>query len=336
MPEIKKIRKISDTQGKILESLTGAEVSAVCGDSDNIDIYLDSSTVKSKIAVASQASGDLLYFNGSIWTRLAKGAENKVLKINTDLPSWQDDVGFVNPMDASGDIIYGGTSGAATKLAKGSDGEVLKLASGIPSWEADTGFDNPMTTAGDIIVGGTSGAAGRLGIGTEGQILKVNSTEDGLEYGDELYNSDIIKVIKSADQTITDYSAGGESDDDLYITLAADGIYELRGMLFVSRANYNYGDSSNDHVHLIWDDGNVVIRGFSFNYGWNYGNYTQTDTQAFAGNSGNANIQTYNFRCVIKNEVSSETEFGIKWAKSTSGEDNKIIKAHTYMIATKF
>jgi hypothetical protein len=39
-----------------------------------------------------------------------------------------------NPMSASGDIIYGGTSGAPTRLGKGSDGQVLTLASGLPSW----------------------------------------------------------------------------------------------------------------------------------------------------------------------------------------------------------
>lgn len=51
------------------------------------------------------------------------------------------DVGTIltNPMTASGDIIYGGTSGAPTRLAKGSDGQVLKLASGVPSWAAESG-----------------------------------------------------------------------------------------------------------------------------------------------------------------------------------------------------
>ena len=51
------------------------------------------------------------------------------------------DVGTIltNPMTASGDIIYGGTSGAPTRLAKGSDGQVLKLASGVPSWAAGGG-----------------------------------------------------------------------------------------------------------------------------------------------------------------------------------------------------
>lgn len=44
-----------------------------------------------------------------------------------------------NPMTASGDIIYGGTSGAPTRLAKGTDAQVLTLASGVPAWASAGG-----------------------------------------------------------------------------------------------------------------------------------------------------------------------------------------------------
>jgi hypothetical protein len=43
-------------------------------------------------------------------------------------------------MTASGDIIYGGTSGTGTRLAKGTDGQVLTLASGVPSWATPSGI----------------------------------------------------------------------------------------------------------------------------------------------------------------------------------------------------
>jgi hypothetical protein len=42
--------------------------------------------------------------------------------------------GMSNPMTAAGDIIYGGTSGAATRLVKGTDGHILTLVSGAPAW----------------------------------------------------------------------------------------------------------------------------------------------------------------------------------------------------------
>lgn len=40
----------------------------------------------------------------------------------------------LQPMSASGDVIYGGVSGTGTRLAKGSDTQVLTLASGLPTW----------------------------------------------------------------------------------------------------------------------------------------------------------------------------------------------------------
>jgi hypothetical protein len=46
----------------------------------------------------------------------------------------------LSPMTASGDIIYGGTSGTGTRLAKGTDGQVLTLASGAPSWASPAGI----------------------------------------------------------------------------------------------------------------------------------------------------------------------------------------------------
>lgn len=55
----------------------------------------------------------------------------------------------LQPMSASGDIIYGGASGTGTRLAKGADGTVLTLASGVPSWAAAAGGSTP-TSGADI------------------------------------------------------------------------------------------------------------------------------------------------------------------------------------------
>ncbi len=69
-----------------------------------------------------------------------------VLTWDAALSSWKPAAsasGFANPMNASGDIIYGGVAGAPTKLVKGSDGDVLTLASGVPSWAAPSGGGSP-------------------------------------------------------------------------------------------------------------------------------------------------------------------------------------------------
>lgn len=52
----------------------------------------------------------------------------------------------LSPMTTSGDLIYGGTSGAATRLPKGSDGSVLKLTSGLPTWGSFTSINSPGAT----------------------------------------------------------------------------------------------------------------------------------------------------------------------------------------------
>lgn len=98
---------------------------------------------------------------------------------------------MVNPMTQSGDIIYGGASGAPQRLgAPGINGKILKITSGVPSWQDDTGFANPMDTPGDIIYGGTSGAATKLGIGASGKVLKVSggypSWQDDIGFADPM------------------------------------------------------------------------------------------------------------------------------------------------------
>ncbi|MGE4334956.1 MAG: DUF2793 domain-containing protein [Pigmentiphaga sp.] len=85
------------------------------------------------------------------------------------------EAGLTNPMTTSGDIIYGGASGAPTRLAAGTNGYVLTLASGVPSWAAASGgMTNPMTTSGDIIYGGSSGTPTRLAAGSNGQVLTLS------------------------------------------------------------------------------------------------------------------------------------------------------------------
>ena len=41
-----------------------------------------------KIALSGQAAGDILYFNGTDWVRLAKGSDGQVLTLVSGLPAW--------------------------------------------------------------------------------------------------------------------------------------------------------------------------------------------------------------------------------------------------------
>lgn len=46
-----------------------------------------------KLTITDQQAGDILYYNGSTWTRLAAGAENTVLTVQEGVPSWDAPVG---------------------------------------------------------------------------------------------------------------------------------------------------------------------------------------------------------------------------------------------------
>jgi hypothetical protein len=100
----------------------------------------------------------------------------------------------LSPMNASGDIIYGGNNGKGTRLIKGSDGQFLALSSGLPAWQTklpianggtnaitkSAAFDSlsPMTTRGDIIIFGGSPAVGtRLAKGDSGKVLTMGTNE---------------------------------------------------------------------------------------------------------------------------------------------------------------
>ena len=60
----------------------------------------------------------------------------------------------LSPMTASGDLIYGGTSGTGTRLAKGTNGQVLTLASGVPSWSTPAAGGSSAHYVGEAYGGG--------------------------------------------------------------------------------------------------------------------------------------------------------------------------------------
>lgn len=73
-----------------------------------------------------------------IFTEFTANPSLYLLKANnlSDVASKSTSFNNLSPMTASGDIIYGGTSGAGTKLAIGSTGQVLTVVAGIPAWAA--------------------------------------------------------------------------------------------------------------------------------------------------------------------------------------------------------
>lgn len=90
--------------------------------------------------------------------------------INGDTP----DVGFANPMSATGDLIVGGASGAATRLAIGSTGYVPRVVGGTVAWRE--------ISAAGLLADRPAAAAGR-----EGQEYWSTDAAAGLELSRCIY-----------------------------------------------------------------------------------------------------------------------------------------------------
>lgn len=75
--------------------------------------------------------------------------DNTIWMLTDDDPvTWVCMQGFVNPMTTEGDIIYGGTDGAATRLGIGSPGQLLAVDDdGIPVWQSGGAGGNNIYTA---------------------------------------------------------------------------------------------------------------------------------------------------------------------------------------------
>ena len=173
----------------------------------------DNTVTGAKIALGSDAAGDVMYYNGTNYIRLAKGTNGEVLTLAGGVPSWAADSTNVGATsvggdvtgtvaniqiaanavdgthialgsDAAGDVMYyNGTN--YIRLAKGSNGEVLTLASGVPSWAADSTNVTGTSVGGDLsgTVGNAQIATNTVGItelnvsdGSIGQVLKTNGS----------------------------------------------------------------------------------------------------------------------------------------------------------------
>lgn len=63
------------------------------------------------------------------------GQANKYLTTDGTYVSWGTPPYMLNPMSSYGDIIIGGTAGAAGRLGIGQEGQFLSVASGLPIWK---------------------------------------------------------------------------------------------------------------------------------------------------------------------------------------------------------
>jgi hypothetical protein len=68
-----------------------------------------------------------------------------------NIPNYASGGGFTNPMTTAGDMIYGGTAGAATRLAIGSATSIL-MGGTTPVWTSATGTGSPVLATSPTLV----------------------------------------------------------------------------------------------------------------------------------------------------------------------------------------
>ena len=175
----------------------------------------DNTVTGAKIALGSDAAGDVMYYNGTNYIRLAKGTNGEVLTLAGGVPSWAADSTNVGATsvggdvtgtvaniqiaanavdgthialgsDAAGDVMYyNGTN--YIRLAKGTATQVLTMNSGAtaPEWAADSTNVTGTSVGGDLsgTVGNAQIATNTVGItelnvsdGSTGQVLKTNGS----------------------------------------------------------------------------------------------------------------------------------------------------------------
>ena len=108
------------------------------------------------IGISTIAAGSILGANVlDTLAAVTSTSGTKVLTNTAGTMTWETAVsGMTNPMDAIGQIIYGGASGAATKLVAGTSGQILQSGgAAAPAWTTAT---YPATTTANSVLYSTA------------------------------------------------------------------------------------------------------------------------------------------------------------------------------------
>jgi len=184
------------------------------------------------LSLSTAAAGDIIYYNGTIWTRLAKGTDDQVLTLAAGLPSWAAAAGGA---DVKVGIDVGATAGYLG--AAYSDG-VLRVDQNELTY----------TDGGNFITLGladhdTARTALGLAIGTDVQASDASLTSiAGLTYASGSFialTAEDIYAVRTYAQTLSDI--GGQASDagltslagltyasDSFIKVTAEDTYAIR------------------------------------------------------------------------------------------------------------
>tara|TARA_B100000287_G_scaffold435112_1_gene501888 strand:- start:17335 stop:23010 length:5676 start_codon:yes stop_codon:yes gene_type:complete len=212
-------------------------------------------------AVGSDASGDILYYNGTKYVRLAKGSDGQVLKLASGIPSWAS-----------------GGGGAVSAVANGSDDRIATFSSSDAlNGEAQLTFD------GSTLNVGTSGDGADL------VLHSATAAHVGITWDHDGETEGIL--IGGADNHGIDFKFYGESAgnhihwdmsaDSLIVTGdATDAIKCVGGFNLDGKATIDPGAADADGVvitHTYTDTSAATIKALDINFD-KTGNTTSNNT----------------------------------------------------------
>lgn len=234
--------------------------------------------------------GDVISSDGTNNVRLAVGSNGTVLSADSTQTSGLKWVSVLsNPMTSVGDLIVGGTAGAATRLAFGSANTILKTDGGsTPVWATivDADIDAAAAIAGSKIVSASASVAGV--VSTAAQTFAGAKTFQGgivgSTNGTAAASGNIGETFRTGVSSETNFPSTGTYGDMLSLTLGA-GVYLLNAHIYVdlngatisAGASYGIGTASGNNTTGFSDGDNDGVIAFSSTTG------TQEATAAIAG-----------------------------------------------------
>ncbi len=218
------------------------------------------------------------------------GTANQVLSTSDGTGTLAWATVATNPMDGSGQMIYGGTAGAPTKLVAGTTMQVLHGSATVPSWSAIVNADVDAAAAivGSKLVAAASGVAGAVstttqtmtGIKTfETQLIGAGTaTNDSAaagyigEYKENNRSSASPNITSATDSSLDKDNVTFNDGNETGISLTA-GDWEIRGNCFftptgtstvtrlqcyIGTAKGNNGAGANNSKNFAYWQGSLI------------------------------------------------------------------------------
>ena len=226
----------------------------------------------SNLTIASQAQGDILYYNGTIWTRLGAGTAGQVLRTEGAgaNPTFGYPADLTIASQAHGDILYRNATNWV-RLAAGTSGQFLRTngAAANPSWATAGGGLTLLSTT-----SGTAANSGDITIAPDKNYLVVATIQGTgndvlLRFNNDSGAADYHWVRETLTQETTPTQTLVGDSDDSEIELGIVGNAE-EGHLEMFINTYN-NSAANDQATVrgwMWTNDDTDKVGVTF-----YGGY---------------------------------------------------------------